>query len=354
MIPPVGYSIDDYDLDNQDYRDYLPNEVLKNNLGINETSLLNTAERDYSNLRFDELLSSEEKPQFNVDYYLSVHQHIFQDVYPWAGKTRVMDTAKGDSLFVPHQFIVRDLNKALIELEQNLKGSNSINDFGESLGKFLGSVNNIHPFAEGNGRTQRLYISKVANKLDFQVNWEKISNEAMKEASIKAHENDFKSVIKLITRSLEADLDINSIPEVNDSHLQSDDSYYLHYKKELDNEVITGLVTNISEKYIVLKRENAYLVLSRESFEATNLKIGDMATFSKENSLSNQENIYSNLSNNQIAKVELYKNHLLEKYTTPEARSMALEHLNKQIPDIASGKIVLPDSPQEKTKGFSR
>lgn len=45
MIPPVGYSIDDYDLENQDYRDYLPNEVLKNNLGINETALLNTAER---------------------------------------------------------------------------------------------------------------------------------------------------------------------------------------------------------------------------------------------------------------------------------------------------------------------
>lgn len=352
MIPPVGYSIDDYDLENQDYRDYLPNEVLKNNLGINETALLNTAERDYSSLRFGELLSSEEKPQFNVDYYLSVHQHIFQDVYPWAGKTRVMDTAKGDSLFVPHQFIVRDLHKVLIELEQNLKGSNSINDFGESLGKFLGSVNNIHPFAEGNGRTQRLYISKVANEFDFQVNWEKISNEAMKEASIKAHENDFQSVIKLITRSLEADLDINSIPEVNDSHLQSDDSCYLHYKKELDNEVVTGLVTNISEKYIVLKKETAYLVLSRENFDINNLKVGDMATFSEENSLS--EPHYPNLSESQVAKIEVYKNYLLEKYITPEAQSMALEHLNRQIPDIASGKIVLPDLPEEKNKGINR
>lgn len=66
------------------------------------------------------------------------------------------------------------------------------------------------------------------------------------------------------------------------------------------------------------------------------------------------ETHYPNLSESQVAKIEVYKNYLLEKYTIPEAPSLALEHLNKQILNIASGKIVLPELPQERSKGFSR
>lgn len=351
MIPPVGYDIDDYDLDNENNRDYLPNDVLKNKFGITETSALNAIEKDYSNIRSTELLLAEDKPQFTTSYYLGLHQQIFQDVYPWAGMPRVVDTAKGDSLFTPHQFIIRDLDKALSTLEADLKTSKTVQNFGESFGKFLGAVNNIHPFAEGNGRTQRLYISKVASEYDFQINWEKISNEAMKEASIHAHENNFQPMVKLISRSLELDLGSNEPPIIKDNHLKSEDSYYLHYKSELDNEIVTGVVTNISEKYIVLKKENAYLILSRKNFDAKSLIVGKEATFYNpdklENSLNkdNLKNNYPQLSASSIEKITIYKNHLLEKYSTTEARTHALGQLAQKIPDIANGKIELPKLP---------
>jgi len=63
---------------------------------------------------------------------------------------------------------------------------------------------------------------------------------------------------------------------------------------------------------------------------------------------------YPTLTDSQLSNIESFKNNLMERYTTPEAQSMALEHLYKQIPDIASGKIVLPELPEEQSKGFSR
>lgn len=61
---------------------------------------------------------------------------------------------------------------------------------------------------------------------------------------------------------------------------------------------------------------------------------------------------YPNISNENAQKIELFKNSMLEQYTTPQAQQAILEKIQSQLPDIASGKIILPDLPtQDKGKG---
>ena len=338
MKPPYGYSLDDYDLDNQDLRHYQSNGTLINKLGQTDTNSLNKLERDYSDFRFQEFLNLDNPIEFSVDYYTSIHKHIFQDIYQWAGEIRAVDTLKGDSLFTPHQKINQDLQKSLDSLEENLKTSFSKDEIGQSLGIFLGEVNRIHPFPEGNGRTQRLFLSTSINDKEYSIDWSTISNERMKLASIQAHENNLNPMIKLIQNSIITkthDLNFD-----NSDFTIEDNSSYLHYQNQA-SEQINGTITNISEKYIVLKNiEDNYIVLNRTEFEKLlpNVKIGESISINP-----------FGLSSKDAIAIEAFKIAIQEKYKdNPKKMNEQLEELNKKIPDIAAGKFNLPEPPMIK------
>ncbi|MFB2539316.1 MULTISPECIES: hypothetical protein [unclassified Acinetobacter] len=55
------------------------------------------------------------------------------------------------------------------------------------------------------------------------------------------------------------------------------------------------------------------------------------------------KNNYPSLTEQQISKIDLFKNYLMDKYSSTEAQTLALQKLEQSIPDIANGKIELPD-----------
>jgi cell filamentation protein len=52
---------------------------------------------------------------------------------------------------------------------------------------YLGELNAIHPFREGNGRTQREFIRQLAAEAGHRINWSRIGREQMVAASIESH-----------------------------------------------------------------------------------------------------------------------------------------------------------------------
>lgn len=201
---PFDYNLNDYDLNNQNEElHYQDNGVLKNNLGLSNYQDLNPIERDLSNIRYQELEALDRKPQFNSQYYLNSHKYLFQDIYPWAGETRVVDIAKGGNVFVPYQYIVKEVDMSLKKLENSLSSNpNNKKLIAQSLANFLGDVNSIHPFPEDNGRTQRLFTNEVAKEYGYKINWNAVSNEKVKEVSIQAHAGNYTPLTKLIDRQL--------------------------------------------------------------------------------------------------------------------------------------------------------
>ena len=141
---------------------------------------LHEAERDFSAVRQSELSNMGVTGDFSLKHMCSIHKQLFQDVYSWAGKTRTVDISKG-TIFCLVQFIESQFD----DLYRKLKKENFLSDISDEqemskrLAYYLGELNMIHPFREGNGRTQR-----ISNKDSFK----KIGKLLHRHPSTIAHE----------------------------------------------------------------------------------------------------------------------------------------------------------------------
>ena len=62
-------------------------------------------------------------------------------------------------------------------------------DFVDRLSSFYDELNYIHPFREGNGRTQRTFWARVAFSAGWVLNWAPIHGEELNQTSQTAREN---------------------------------------------------------------------------------------------------------------------------------------------------------------------
>lgn len=159
--------------------------VLKNREGITDAELLSNTENAATLIRLSELLLEEPPREFNLQTFQSVHRHIFQDVYDWAGEIRrvpekgVMSKAYRDVVkhdpsdmsaplrnygYLPAARIPLALDYAFGQLEERhwLTGL-SADQFISALAESWGDINMIHPFREGNTRTQIAFFSMLAD-----------------------------------------------------------------------------------------------------------------------------------------------------------------------------------------------
>ena len=70
------------------------------------------------------------------------------------------------------------------------------------LSYYLGDLNSIHPFREGNGRVQRLFIAELARRAGCELNFNGITSKEMVIASDKAFRHDYELLEQIIRKSL--------------------------------------------------------------------------------------------------------------------------------------------------------
>ncbi len=159
--------------------------ILKNKLGIIDPVTLTQKISEYASGR---LLLLYEKPlvgQFDIPHLRAIHRYIFQDVFPWAGDFREVTTSRTNSFgFPPPQFLVPSLETVFNQLrsENHLKNLDA-DQFATRAGYYLGEINAIHPFREGNGRTQREFIRCVALAAGHRLVWRGLEPEENNSAS---------------------------------------------------------------------------------------------------------------------------------------------------------------------------
>lgn len=61
--------------------------------------------------------------------------------------------------------------------------------FAARAGYYLGKINMIHPFREGNGRTQRVLLDQLAELSGFGFEWSGVSGEQMAQACRAARQD---------------------------------------------------------------------------------------------------------------------------------------------------------------------
>ncbi|WP_286315999.1 Fic/DOC family protein [Romboutsia ilealis] len=176
--------------------------VLKNKLNITDENELKSAERSITSLRMAQLTQNPLEGKLDFNYLKNIHKFIFGDIYEWAGTIRTVNISKGNS-FCRCEFIEEQMESIMRKLEkENYLENLNIEILAERLAYYIGEINAIHPFREGNGRAQRMFIEFLALKNGFLLDFAKISNEEMLEASVQTFNLEYKLMSNLLLRAL--------------------------------------------------------------------------------------------------------------------------------------------------------
>lgn len=164
--------------------------VLRNKLGITDESELAAAEADVTAAA---LFALEMSPflgegHFDFAHLRALHVQIFGEIYRWAGKPRTVNIARS-ALFCPVQNIEPFASSVFTELrDENYLVGLDRSDLVKRVAALYGQLNALHPFREGNGRTQRAFITQLGRLGGWRVAWAGLDRAVNDEASRRSLE----------------------------------------------------------------------------------------------------------------------------------------------------------------------
>ena len=222
---------------------YPGTSVLVNRLEITDPTEFSVVER---RLSWAGRLSLESDPvaqTYDMDHVCAIHARLFSSLYSWAGRLRNVDLAKGDTHFLPHQFLSQgsEYFSHLVAESPLLNSDVSADVFVIGAAKILTVLNDIHPFREGNGRTQRAFIDDLAKISHRQITWRNVTKQEMMTASARAanddsDQTDWTYFADLFLAMLEQPLDGSSVLEPEIYSTQGADNVLKKWKGHLSTE----------------------------------------------------------------------------------------------------------------------
>jgi cell filamentation protein len=163
---------------------YRGTTVLKNRRGLRDAAALEAFETVMTAQASDEPLP---KGRLSVAHYCAVHRHLFGAIYPWAGRYRKVRLSKGRSAFCYPENIAKQMRKLFSDLRKaNYLRGLGIDGFSKAAARCLAELNAIHPFREGNGRTQLTFLILIARQAGFRLDLEKLHPTRFLAAMIKS------------------------------------------------------------------------------------------------------------------------------------------------------------------------
>jgi cell filamentation protein len=184
---------------------YPGTDVLRNKAEITNAEDLDAYEGELSTLRSIEILENPIAGQFDLAHLQRIHLALFQDVYDWAGKIRTLDISRGNSRFANVRFIESAANDIFNKLarENWLRGLD-VTALSKRLAHYLSEINALHPFREGNGRVQRIFISQLSQSAGYQLDYSDLEQEQIYQAMELAFNVDESILANLILERLES------------------------------------------------------------------------------------------------------------------------------------------------------
>lgn len=176
-----------YSIHSSDSNCYPNTTVLINKLGLQTQEGLDEAEKIAVTLRWIELEKMDPSEPFTFSFYCKLHEYLFSDIYDWAGSLRRIDIAKKGTSFYPAEQLL-ELGTALFDRLQKHNEFCGLpkEEYAKEIAEFYHDLNMLHPFREGNGRTQRLFFTLLLRRAGHQIDFSKYDKEALMMATIYA------------------------------------------------------------------------------------------------------------------------------------------------------------------------
>lgn len=174
--------------------------VLRNRLGITDPAALSRAEAELTALRLVELRRAPLSGAYDLAHLQAFHRFIFGDVYDWAGQLRTVSIGKGHLFCLPQHIepSAADMFKRLAD--SGYLRCHELEDFLDGMSELLGDINALHPFREGNGRTQRAFLAQLAADAGYLLRWTAMDLTENVDASRAAHQGDLAGLRRMLAR----------------------------------------------------------------------------------------------------------------------------------------------------------
>ncbi|MCC9184813.1 Fic/DOC family protein [Mycolicibacterium mageritense] len=170
-------------------------DVLRNKLGIRDPNILSFVEAQITAVRMYQQVLEGPTGAFDFAHYCDVHRRTFGDIYEWAGRPRTVPngpmTKRGPDVVnfdvndpaapkVTYHYRpgpqVRDSAEYVFD---RLKAEQYLSDlppeeFVERLGRYWGTIDSVHPFREGNTRTETIFFHQLCRNAGYDLGAEQL------------------------------------------------------------------------------------------------------------------------------------------------------------------------------------
>ena len=149
------------------------NGVLKNLLNIKSAKELKQAEAD---IGFVKLINIDSIfiDKFDENLIKSIHRHIFEDIYEWAGEYRTVPLVKEEVVlpgysipYSEYKNIGNDLRQKLNELNSIAWQNMDVDEISLLYARKIALLWRVHPFRDGNTRTMLSFSFLYAKEHGF-------------------------------------------------------------------------------------------------------------------------------------------------------------------------------------------
>jgi len=178
----MGYSIDPLSADC-----YEGTTCLINKLGITDERKLSQIETLITTAKCNDLEMNPIEGDFGFEHYKAIHRFIFEDLYDWAGEVRTVSISKKGTAFVDPESIDELADKIFTGL-QNEKCyiGYEYEHYIDAIVDLYCKTNMLHPFREGNGRTQRVFLTQLIRHSGHEINFSTIDTDELMIATIQS------------------------------------------------------------------------------------------------------------------------------------------------------------------------
>lgn len=142
------------------------------------------------------------KGGLDFSHLKAIHRYIFSDLFSWAGKVRLVDPS-GEERFCPYGRIEINAAKLFGQLREEAYLSDTSKDLlAERLAYYLSELHALHPFAEGNGVTGRLFIEYLAAHAGYRLDFSLVEAGDIIEANLASLCCEYDKMCHLIQRMI--------------------------------------------------------------------------------------------------------------------------------------------------------
>jgi len=187
----------------QRWKGYLQPEMtltLRNLVGADTPLPLRQREDEFVELGLAELAARPVEQSFDLAHLQAIHDRLFGDVYPWAGETRTVNMNRpGSPSFCPWDQVEFEVDYLADHLQRrdHLVGLGR-EQFVDRAARVYDAVNRVHAFREGNGRTQREWMSDLARGAGYRLDWTAVRGSENDQACSQARLGDPRELTAMI------------------------------------------------------------------------------------------------------------------------------------------------------------